>query len=147
LAVCDVASGIAGFKSQWLHRRCRYICDDELADLLRFRLSLISNNDCVLYENGISDIRRHISRKMNTVFYDLFNYDLDQTDKNFRKQKVVIHTLRHTFLSHLAIKGSSPLVIKRLSNHKTMGMVERYAKLNPTAGKDEVVGLYSNQNL
>lgn len=40
----------------------------------------------------------------------------------------------------------SPLVIKRLSNHKTMSMVERYAKLNPTAGKDEVVGLYSNTN-
>ncbi len=120
-----------------------YICDDELADLLRFRMSLISSNDCVLYENGISDVRRHISRKMNVVFYDLFNFDLDDSDKNsYRKNKVVIHTLRHTFLSHLAMKGTSPLVIKRLSNHKTMGMVERYAKLNPTAGKDEVVGLY-----
>lgn len=121
-----------------------YICDDELSDLLRFRMSLISNNDCVLYENGISDVRRHISRKLNVVFYDLFNYDLDQTDANYRKHKVVIHTLRHTFLSHLAIKGTSPLVIKRLSNHKSMDMVERYAKLNPSAGKDEVVGLYDD---
>jgi integrase len=119
-----------------------YICDDELSDLLRFRMSLIGNNDCVLYENGISDVRRHISRKLNVVFYDLFNYDLDQNDANYRKHKVVIHTLRHTFLSHLAIKGTSPLVIKRLSNHKSMDMVERYAKLNPSAGKDEVVGLY-----
>ncbi len=119
-----------------------YISDDELSDLLRFRMSLIGNNDCVLYENGISDVRRYISRKLNVVFYDLFNYDLDQNDANYRKHKVVIHTLRHTFLSHLAIKGTSPLVIKRLSNHKSMDMVERYAKLNPTAGKDEVVGLY-----
>ena len=123
-----------------------YICDEELADLLQFRMSLIGNNDCVLYENGISDVRRHISRKLNLVFYDLFNFDLDETDANYRKHKVVIHTLRHTFLSHLAMKGTSPLVIKRLSNHKTMSMVERYAKLNPTAGKDDVVGLYSNSN-
>ena len=108
-------------------------------------MSLIGNNDCVLYENGISDVRRHISRKLNVVFYDLFNYDLDQTDANYRKHKVVIHTLRHTFLSHLAIKGTSPLVMKRLSNHKSMDMVERYAKLNPSAGKDEVVGLYSDK--
>jgi integrase len=122
---------------------CGYICDDELSDLLRFRMSLIGSNDQIIYENGVNDLRRYISRRMSSVFYDLFNYDLDETDKNYRKHKVVIHTLRHTFLSHLAMKGTSPLVIKRLSNHKTMSMVERYAKLNPTAGKDEVVGLYT----
>ncbi|WP_319577451.1 site-specific integrase [uncultured Desulfobacter sp.] len=121
-----------------------YICDNELSDLLKTKMSLIGNNDYVVFDNGIKDMRKYISRKMSSIFYELFNiYDLDETDKDYRKHKVVIHTLRHTFLSHLALKGTSPFEIKQLSNHKSLKMVERYAKLNPDSGKDKVVGLYS----
>ena len=57
-------------------------------------------------------------------------------------QKVVIHTLRHTFASHLAINGCPIYTIKELMNHKTIEMTERYAKLAPNQGQVQVKGLY-----
>ena len=120
-----------------------YITDVELTNLLKIRMSVIGNDDYVIYENGIKDMQKYISRRMSTIFYDLFNYDVDETHKDYRKHKVVIHTLRHTFLSHLGINGVSPFEIKQLSNHKSLKMVERYVKLDPQSGKDKVENLYN----
>jgi len=47
-------------------------------------------------------------------------------------------------LSHLALNGASPFKIKQLSNHKSLAMVERYVKLNPQSGKDNVEALYKH---
>ncbi len=58
----DLENGIITLKDHKNNSTYKgYICDEELADLLQFRMSLIGNNDFVLYENGISDVRRHIS--------------------------------------------------------------------------------------
>lgn len=48
-----------------------------------------------------------------------------------RRQKVVFHTLRHTFASWLAIDGVPLLVIADLMGHKTLEMTLRYAHLCP----------------
>jgi len=121
-----------------------YITDNDLMEALKLRMSLIENSDYLVWEDGIKRIDKYVSRKMSDIFYDLFNYDLDETDKDYRKQKVVIHTLRHTMLSHLALNGASPFKIKQLSNHKSLAMVERYVKLNPQSGKDNVEALYKH---
>ena len=52
--------------------------------------------------------------------------------------RVVIHTLRHTFASHLAIKGTPILTIKKLMNHSDINHTLRYAKLGSNSGKDMV---------
>ena len=39
------------------------------------------------------------------------------------------HSLRHTFISRLAEKGVSPLVIQSMSGHTTMAMTERYSHI------------------
>ena len=119
-----------------------FFSDDELFDALSNRMKVIGTNDYLIREDGIKDISKHISRKMSTAFYDLFNHLLDSTDKNYRKRKVVIHSLRHTFASHCAMKGMSVFQIKQLTNHKSVKMVERYAKLNPQNGRDKVESLY-----
>jgi integrase len=46
-------------------------------------------------------------------------------------QKVVFHTLRHTFASWLAIKGVALYVISKLLGHATIEMTQRYAHLCP----------------
>jgi integrase len=44
--------------------------------------------------------------------------------------QVVIHTLRHTSITHLVQAGVDLPTIKRISGHKTPMMVERYAHAN-----------------
>lgn len=48
-----------------------------------------------------------------------------------RRQKVVFHTLRHTFASWLAMKGVPLFTIGELIGHTTVQMTRRYAKLSP----------------
>ena len=71
--------------------------------------------------------------------FDALNEDIDSRD---RKNKVVIHTLRHTFASHLAINGASINKIKKLLNHKDIKQTMRYAKLSPESGRAEIGRLY-----
>jgi integrase len=120
-----------------------YVTDDDLFEALSNKIKMIGAYDCLIREDGVRDISKYISRKMSSAFYDLFNYELDPTDKDYRKRKVVVHSLRHTMLSHLGLKGVSPFEIKQLSNHKSLSMVERYVKLNPESGRDKVEDLYT----
>jgi site-specific recombinase XerD len=120
-----------------------YITDDDLLELLINRMSIIGHNDFIVKENGIKDTQKYISRRLSSIFYDLFNYDIDESESDYRKYKVVSHTLRYTFCSHLGLNGVSPFEIKKLSNHKSLKMVERYVKLDPMSGKDKVENLYS----
>jgi integrase len=41
------------------------------------------------------------------------------------------HDLRHTYGSHMAIKGKNPLTIKELMRHKSLASTMIYAKLSP----------------
>jgi site-specific recombinase XerD len=69
------------------------------------------------------------------VLTKLFNVGIDADD---RKNRVVIHTLRHTFASQLAIKGTPIFTIQKLLNHKDIKQTLRYAKLAPDSGKETV---------
>ena len=43
------------------------------------------------------------------------------------------HVLRHTFCSHLAMRGAAPKAIQELVGHSTLTMTLRYMHLAPTA--------------
>ena len=77
-------------------------------------------------------------RRMRQILDDLFNVGID---KNDRKNKVVFHTLRHTFASHLAINGVPIFTIQKLMNHKEIKMTLRYAKLSPDSGREALMNL------
>lgn len=51
------------------------------------------------------------------------------------REKVVFHTLRHTFCSWLALEGVPLHVIKELAGHSSIQMTERYAHLLPDMRK------------
>ncbi len=83
--------------------------------------------------------------KINTLRYRLkeaFDILNEGIDNNDRKNKVVIHTLRHTFASHLAINGTSIPIIQKLLNHSDIKQTMRYAKLLPESGKFDLETLY-----
>jgi integrase len=50
------------------------------------------------------------------------------------------HVLRHTFCSHLAMRGAAPKVIQDLAGHSTLSMTLRYMHLAPSALR-EAIGL------
>lgn len=77
--------------------------------------------------------------KQLTEIFKIFNQGLAKDD---RANKVVIHTLRHTFASHLAIAGVSIQKIQKLMNHKDIKQTLKYAKLSPDSGRDYVEDLY-----
>jgi integrase len=62
------------------------------------------------------------------------------------RQRVVFHTLRHTFGSWLAIQGTPILAIKELMGHKTLAMTERYAHLIPEMKKQTALELEASFN-
>lgn len=44
--------------------------------------------------------------------------------------QILRHTLRHTAITHLVQAGVDLPTVKRISGHKTLAMVERYAHAN-----------------
>ena len=93
-------------------------------------------NDFLLQATSNPDYTsRYYQRKFKPVFDKLFNQNLDSKDS---KNRVVIHTLRHTFASHLAINEAPILTIQKLMNHKDIESTMIYAKLSKNSGLDYV---------
>jgi len=111
-----------------------FIGDDELHAILEKRIKSLKANDYILFEKRYS-----IEIKLRPILDKLFNQELDLDD---RKNRIVIHSLRHTFASHLAINGTPILAIKSLMNHSSIEMTMRYAHLAPNAGYEQVRMLY-----
>ncbi|MDR1976405.1 MAG: site-specific integrase [Campylobacteraceae bacterium] len=107
---------------------------DSLYSLLVKRLKELSTpNDKVV------GVHYHtIERPIQTTLNRLFNQGLNNKDT---KNRVVIHTLRHTFASHLAINGIPIFTIMKLLDHKDIKDTLRYAKLASDNGLDAVRGL------
>jgi integrase len=117
-----------------------YLEDATLIAMLHKRIEQVGRKLPVL-DDGLSEanLTDRVKRKAGKVLNDLFSDE--DTDA---KMKVVVHTLRHTFASHLAINGVPILTIQKLMNHKDINQTMRYAKLAPDSGRDAISKLYSN---
>jgi integrase len=111
----------------------------DLANYLKKLIEKLPMNSFVIGGKITKTPSRTISRKIKIVMDRLFNQGLDTKDS---KNRVVIHTLRHTFASHLAINGTPIFTIQKLMNHRDINMTLRYAKLSPDSGRDFVEKLY-----
>lgn len=107
---------------------------DEISKLLQEYCKELNPQDKLFKETPTT-----IQRQMLKILHETFNVGIDKED---RKNLVVLHTLRHTFASHLAIKGTPIFTIQKLMNHRDIKMTLRYAKLAPDSGKEAVRNLY-----
>ncbi|QOY54002.1 site-specific integrase [Candidatus Sulfurimonas marisnigri] len=116
-------------------RYTAFLANDELESLLRNR-TLGKKVFALILEDNNPNVYNQISYKMASLLDTLFNKGITET-----KHRVVIHSLRHTFASHLAINGTPIFTIQKLLNHKDINMTLRYAKLAPDSGRESVQGL------
>jgi site-specific recombinase XerD len=58
------------------------------------------------------------------------------------RNKITLHTLRHTFASHLVMNGVHLRTVQKLLGHKSIKTTERYAHLAPDYMRDAVERLY-----
>ena len=80
-------------------------------------------------------------REISNVFEKVtekLGFNKDVTDQ---RDKVVAHTLRHTFASWLAMQGEPIITIKNLMGHSSLEMTLRYAHLSPSHERDAVIKL------
>jgi integrase len=102
----------------------------EIAELLQSHAQDFKPNDHIF--TSVSQTR--LLKDLDS----LFNEGIDKDDT---KNRVVIHTLRHTFASHLAINGTPIYTISKLMDHKDIKMTIRYAKLAPDSGRSSIEDL------
>jgi integrase len=55
-----------------------------------------------------------------------------------RSRRLVVHGLRHTFVSHLSAAGVSEIIIGTLSGHRDMDMVKRYSHTDGLINYDQI---------
>lgn len=123
-------------------RRYTGFLQDELIEVLREYLPTLKANDYVVTQKGLQDKKadhKQIHRRLKPILDSLFNQGLKDDDITNR---AVIHTLRHTFASHLAINETPIFTIQKLLDHSDIKQTLRYAKLAPDSGKNNVQGLY-----
>lgn len=126
--------------------------DKYFIELLKKRIRNMSPTDLIFGDNTVIGHRRYIQREMSKIFLTLFNKEVSKNemqshnDKNLiaeaRLNKVVIHSLRHTFASQLVIAGTPIYTVQNLLNHKDIKMTMRYAKLGKDSGRDFVEGIF-----
>lgn len=112
--------------------------DDRLFSYVIEHIKNFSANDNVVSLDGGETKYQKIYTSLTKIF-DQFNIELSKDD---RANRVVIHTLRHTFASHLAIDGVSIQEIQKLMNHKDIKQTLKYAKLMPDSGRKHAQRLY-----
>ena len=112
-----------------------------LKKLLIEYLPTIKSNTPLVSKSEIGIPYRTVARQIQTVLNELFNDGIDTKDS---ANRIVLHSLRHTFASHLAINGTPLYNISKLLNHKDISMTMRYAKLAPDSGNESVMNLYKN---
>jgi len=81
-----------------------------------------------------------LQKRLQRILNKLFNQDLEATD---RENRVVVHTLRHTFASHLVMRGTPLVIVQKLLNHSELETTSRYAHLSPDAGQNAVLNLWT----
>jgi len=103
-------------------------------DLLFNKLKDINYNDHLVSFNndGKRVSARQIQTRLKPILDGLFNVGLDTKD---RKNRIVIHSLRHTFASQLAISDISIRKIQDLMNHADIKETMKYAKLQDETNK------------
>ena len=103
--------------------------------LIKDRINTLIANDFIFKLTKTS-----LQKRLQRVLNKLFNKNLETDD---RVNRVVVHTLRHTFASHLVMNRTPLVIVQKLLNHAEIETTARYAHLAPDAGEKFVMNLWN----
>jgi len=114
---------------------------DTTRKLLHKIFSEIGFNDYIISFNlnGEKITGRQLQRRLKPILDKLFNKGLDVKD---RKNRIVIHSMRHTFASQLALSNVPIRQIQELLNHSDISQTVRYAKLQDETNKQALQNVF-----
>jgi len=117
------------------------------------RYAFMTNTIKAMFEGKTVGSRNDLIFKARTTNEDGTAKQVDRISKTFSRivdslklnegiddsrQKVVFHTLRHTFASWLVQNGIDLYTVKELMGHERIDMTERYSHLSPAAMRNAV---------
>lgn len=118
--------------------------NDEALTVLRERNRQRRKNESCVFPATVTGKDGFPLRRLFCEVVDACGLNADSTSA---RDKVVFHTLRHTFASWLAISGKADIYrIKTLMRHRTLRMTERYAHLLPDATREAVNHIWPSES-
>lgn len=107
---------------------------DAVRGMLEEKAKARPSVDALIFPGPDGRIRQRVSKTFSRVVEELgLNQGIDDP-----KQKVVFHTLRHTFASWLAANNIPLYNVQKLMGHSEAKMVQRYAHLSIESVKESV---------
>ena len=94
----------------------------------------INDTEKPLFESHKNTYARHLQKALNLLFNKNPNAD--------RKQKVVQHSLRHTFATTVLNNGAELNTVRHLLNHRSIETSLRYSKMADSTMNKAVENLY-----
>jgi len=114
--------------------------DDKSKDYLQKLTKGLKPNDFVVGGDKEAIKSKYIQDRLQPTINDLFNDGLEKDD---RKHRAVIHTIRHTFGALLVQSGVPLYNVQKLMNHSSIEITERYSHLKPDGLINDIEGLFS----
>ncbi len=110
--------------------------------LLENKLKILNYNDYIVSFNndGLKIPIRKLQCRLKPILDTLFNEGLELKD---RQNRIVIHSLRHTFASLLALANTHIKRIQELMNHANIMQTIKYAKLQDDENKKVIQDLFN----
>jgi integrase len=93
-----------------------------------------------LGDDVLAALKRHVFSKADGSMFTKgeCKHPLWRACKRAGLRRIGWHVLRHTFASHLVMRGAPMKAVQELMGHSTMEMTMRYAHLSPDVRKDAV---------
>lgn len=106
-------------------------------EVIKIAKNHLNKNQKFLFQSLKGNQISYVSK----IFFEVVENCHLNAEVNDRRQRVVFHTLRHTFASWLVQSGSPLAVVSNLLGHASIDMTMRYAHLAPNQGADAVQAL------
>ena len=132
----DFERGVISIVNHKSKRNYKGYINQKLSDELQLWTEKLKSETYVVGRKSTPLVTSTINRRLQIILDRAFNEGV--TD---RREKVVTHTLRHTFGSLLAIQGTPLYTVMKLLDHTSIEQTMVYAKLAPNQGKEEVMKL------